>query len=148
MTRASLVLFALFPLACSKAESMSENRTVAEPSAEPSDPHAALDEVSIEKVSELLAAKQAVAVDANDGETRAKFGTVPGAILLSWYGTYALSELPADKSTQLVFYCGSKGCNSAPYAAERAKKGGYTSVSVMRAGIKGWVAAGKPVSES
>lgn len=43
--------------------------------------------------------------DANVETTRAKFGVIPGAVLLNSDDNYDLSVLPADKSAKLVFYC-------------------------------------------
>lgn len=111
------------------------------------DPHANLNNLAVNEVSDLVAAKKAVAVDANGQETRTQFGTIPGAILLTDAHKYNVSELPADKATKLVFYCGGPKCMSAPAAAEQAIKAGYTDVHVMRDGIKGWVSAGKQVSK-
>jgi rhodanese-related sulfurtransferase len=68
-------------------------------------------------------------------------------VLLSSARTFEAGELPADKSTELVFYCGSQQCNAAPKAATRAKELGYTAVKVMPEGIRGWVQSGKPVSK-
>jgi hypothetical protein len=43
--------------------------------------------------------------DANVAETRERFGTIPGAILLASHDDYPLSVLPANKHAVLVFYC-------------------------------------------
>jgi rhodanese-related sulfurtransferase len=101
----------------------------------------------VDEVSGLIEAKAARAVDANGADTRKQYGTVPGAVLLSNARTFDASELPEDKSTELVFYCGSESCNAAPKAAARAKELGYTAVKVMPEGIRGWVKAGKPVDK-
>ena len=86
-------------------------------------------------------------MDANGADTRREMGTLPGAVLLTNYRSFDLSELPADKSTELVFYCGGEACIAAPTAARRAKEAGYTDVKVMSAGISGWVKARKPVDK-
>ena len=111
------------------------------------DPHAAFTDVSVDEVDKMMTDKKCVVVDANSGDTREKYGTVPGAVLLTSYEKYATSELPSDKSTKLVFYCGSEACSAAPKAAKLAKEAGYNDVAVMRAGIKGWVKAGKKVNQ-
>jgi rhodanese-related sulfurtransferase len=111
------------------------------------DSHAAFDKLAVDAVASLLEAKKAVAVDANGADTRKEYGTLPGAVLLSSARTFEAGELPADKSTELVFYCGSEQCNAAPKAATRAKELGYTAVKVMPEGIRGWVASGKSVSK-
>lgn len=109
------------------------------------DPHAAFTSYDCDQVEALLEKDQAVPVDVNSTDTRLKMGTLPGAILLSDTQDFTLAELPSDRGTPLVFYCGGKRCMSAPKAAERAKDAGYANVAVMREGIRGWVAAGKRV---
>jgi rhodanese-related sulfurtransferase len=110
--------------------------------------NAAIKNVSVDEVASLMSSKSTVAIyDANNNETREKYGVVPGAKLLSHYADYQATELPADKNAQLVFYCGSEKCSSAPKAAKKAAHQGYKNVSVMKAGIKGWVAAGKSVQK-
>lgn len=153
MPSRTLALFAIVSLfACVKATPQPSE------SAEPSgaatetlalaatDLHAGLPQLNVDEVASLLAAHEARAVDANAAETRQQYGTLPGAVLLSNYRTFDTSELPADKSTELVFYCGGLACSAAPHAAARAKAAGYTAVKVMPQGILGWVKAGKPIS--
>lgn len=110
------------------------------------DPHAAFPNESVDAVAQMLATGDCVPVDANGAETRAQYGVLPSAVLLSSYQSYPVTELPADKDTKLVFYCGSQKCTAAPKAAQLAAEAGYKNVRVMRDGIKGWVAAGKQVS--
>ena len=107
---------------------------------------ASLRELSVVEVASELKEKRAVAVDANGADTRQKYGTVPGAILLSDHREYALTELPSDKSQALVFYCGGTQCRASDAAAKRALSAGYANVSVMREGIRGWASAGQPVA--
>ena len=59
----------------------------------------------------------------------------------------SVSELPADKSKQLVFYCANTQCGASHEAAEKAITAGYTNVKVMPEGIAGWVKAGKKTSQ-
>ena len=56
-------------------------------------------------VEKELAAKTITPVDCNGDGTREKMGVLPGAILITDEEQYGPSELPADKSTKLVFYC-------------------------------------------
>lgn len=104
-------------------------------------------EVTVANVFEMLEAGSAVAVDANNETTRRELGVLPGAIKLSSFSSFDESELPADKSTTLVFYCTNPDCQSAPNAAETAVKAGYTDVRVMRAGVTGWVTSGHRVDK-
>ena len=81
--------------------------------------------------------------DANNGETREKYGIIPGAKLLSSSNKYdAAKELPTDKTSKLVFYCGNTKCMASHDAARKAAKAGYKDVAVMSDGIIGWKDAG------
>ena len=101
--------------------------------------------ITVDEVDQKLAAGDCVPVDANGVETRKKMGIVPGAVLLTDSETFNVSELPADKSKTLVFYCANTRCGASHEAAEKALTAGYTSVKVMPDGIAGWVKAGKKV---
>jgi rhodanese-related sulfurtransferase len=104
----------------------------------------AIPETSVADVQKLVTTKSATVLDANSEETRKEYGVVPGATLLSSSRNYPLSELPSDKGRELVFYCGGVKCRASDSAAKRAAEAGYSKVSVMRAGIRGWKAAGAP----
>ncbi len=84
---------------CSKAE-----KTEAAQQAEDN-----LPKMTVDEVDQALAAKQVVPVDCNGDKTRKRMGVLPGAIQVSDEETYAASELPADKTTKLVFYCANSG---------------------------------------
>ena len=84
--------------------------------------------------------------DANGWGLRSTAGVVPGAHLLTSDDKYDVAkELPPAKNAKLVFYCADTQCTASHEAARRAMAAGYTDVSVMSDGIKGWVDAGKPV---
>lgn len=79
-----------------------------------------------------------IAVDANNAETRASEGTIPGAIQLPSANNYDLALLPTDKTQTLVFYCANERCMASHDAAKAAIKAGYSNVKVLSTGIKGW----------
>ena len=106
----------------------------------------AVPEVSVTEVLSFTKDKSAAIFDANDADTRQKFGVVPGAVLLASHKDYPLSILPPAKNDKLVFYCGGTQCRASDAAAMRAASAGYSDVSVMRAGIRGWKEAGLPTS--
>ena len=106
---------------------------------------AKLPTVTVDEVDQALAKGDCIPVDANGDGTRKKMGTLPGAVLLSDSETFNVSELPADKSKELVFYCANTHCGASHEAAEKAITAGYTRVKVMPEGIAGWVKAGKKV---
>src|SRR2546423_4289049 len=65
--------------------------------------------VTVDDLDHMLAAKEATPVDCNGDRTRKREGVVPGAIIISDEETFAASELPADKTAKLVFYCANPG---------------------------------------
>ena len=144
MSKSSVLAFALvgLVLGCNSrpgAPKASETRAATEPQ---------LSELSVPQVASALKDKRAVVVDANNPETRQRYGVVPGAVLLTDHRSYALTELPKDKAQPLVFYCGGTQCRASDAAATRAASAGYASVSVMRDGIRGWVNAGQPTTSA
>lgn len=54
-----------------------------------------------------------------------------------------LAELPKDKSTKIVFYCGGIKCKLSAQSAEIAEKAGYTNVYTFSTGMPSWEKAGK-----
>jgi rhodanese-related sulfurtransferase len=106
--------------------------------------------IKVDDLNVLIETKDAklAIFDANDEKTRKEDGVIPGAKLLSSSSHYdTAKELPADKTSKLVFYCANTMCSASHAAAERALKSGYKDVNVMADGIKGWVKAGKPVTK-
>jgi rhodanese-related sulfurtransferase len=108
---------------------------------------AKLPTVSVEEVDQALAKGDCTPVDANGDGTRKKLCALPGAVLLSDSETFKVSELPADKSKSLVFYCANTHCGASHEAAEKAITAGYANVKVMPEGIAGWVKAGKKTQQ-
>lgn len=109
--------------------------------------HSAFPTLTVDQLSTLLDGDNDVTVlDANSSGVRDEYGKIPGAVLLTSYGSYDLAaELPSSKDSSLVFYCSSEMCSAAPKAAERAVDAGYEEVFVLPVGIKGWVKSGKAV---
>jgi len=101
--------------------------------------------LTVAEAAALAAGGASVAFcDVNNADTRAKHGTIPGAVLLSSYDAYdTAAELPAG--AKLVFYCHSEMCGAAASAARRALAAGRDDVAVMPEGINGWASAGQPV---
>lgn len=133
---AALSLATTIP-ACKKASAPSEGEILAQKITVP--------EATVDQVDGWLTAGTAQAIDANGAPTRSRVGVVPGAVLLSDYETFAMSELPADKRKKLVFYCANEQCHASHEAAARAIDAGYKDVACMPAGIAGWVKAGKKI---
>jgi len=112
--------------------------------AAPTAPAAAVKDLDVAAVAALVSAHRATVFDVNGASTRAEYGVVPGAKLLSSSSQFDVStELPADKASTLVFYCANTDCGASHHAAERALTAGYSDVNVMGAGIAGWKEAGQ-----
>jgi rhodanese-related sulfurtransferase len=105
---------------------------------------ATVKEIGVSEVANYVRDKSATIFDANGESTRKEYGVVPGAVLLASSKGYSTDVLPSSKSSKLVFYCGGVMCRASDSAASRATEAGYTDVSVMREGIKGWKTAGLP----
>lgn len=103
----------------------------------------AVREISVQQVQQFIDSKvkNVAILDANNADARKDAGVVPGAVLLTSYNKYALTELPKDKNTILVFYCYNSYCQASHLAAQRAIGAGYKDSRVMKAGIVGWNAA-------
>lgn len=65
-------------------------------------------DVTVAEAKAQLDTQAATALDANETVFREKYGWVPGAVLLSSFDEYALTELPTDKDRPLIFYCTSR----------------------------------------
>jgi rhodanese-related sulfurtransferase len=134
----TLLLASVLALAASAGCSKSSDNKVAEKKSN-------LPTITVDEVDQKLASGECVPVDANGQETRKKMGVVPGAVLLTDSESFNVSELPADKSKSLVFYCANTRCGASHTAAEKALTAGYSNVKVMPDGIAGWVKAGKKI---
>jgi rhodanese-related sulfurtransferase len=104
---------------------------------------APLQAMTVDEVDTSLAKGEVQPVDVNGEATRQHEGVLPGAVLLTDDDAYKVSELPANKTKPLVFYCANTACSSSHHAAEKAITAGYEHVRVMPDGIAGWVKAGK-----
>jgi rhodanese-related sulfurtransferase len=139
-------------LAASLAAILAAGCTKAEPPAPAPAPvpvvkTAAIPLVTVDEADASIAKHEATPVDANGDSTRKHMGVLPGAVLLTDSDGYDISELPADKSKSLVFYCGNDACSASHHAAKKAIAAGYEHVRVMPGGIAGWVSAGKQVQQ-
>jgi rhodanese-related sulfurtransferase len=140
-------LCAALAVGCHSTSSSAGDQATATPPAAPVSGEAkATPEVTVTQVASFVKDKTAAVFDANDADTRKEYGVVPGAVLLTSHKDYPLSVLPATKTDKLVFYCGGTQCRASDAAAARATTAGYSDVSVMRAGIRGWKDAGMPTS--
>lgn len=101
-----------------------------------------LKSISPEELHQMMQKQHVTVVDVNSPQSWIK-AHVPGALNLD-HLNYKNTDLPADKESDLVFYCSNPMCRKAPTAAKRAKAMGYTNVKVMSAGISGWLDTNLP----
>lgn len=130
--------------ACGSSSSGStETAQATEPSTGSEAPRFA--QISVSDVAARIAAPDAnIAVfDANHRETFVEHH-VPGATWVH-YDEVTAETLPADHATSLVFYCANEQCEASHVAANSAVDLGFSDVSVMGAGIQGWIASGQAV---
>jgi rhodanese-related sulfurtransferase len=99
-----------------------------------------LKSISPDALHQLIDARQVTVLDVNSRQSWMT-ARVPGARHLD-PAAYTERDLPADKTSTLVFYCSGPMCRKAPSAARRAKTMGYDNVKVMSAGISGWLDTG------
>jgi len=83
-----------------------------------------------------------VLIDSRPKRTKYEKGHIPTAVSIpeSQFDKMA-DQLPADKSTLLVFYCGGLKCRLSHKSAQKAIDLGYTNVKVFAEGYPVWVAA-------
>jgi rhodanese-related sulfurtransferase len=145
--RQRLVLSVLFSLlaACGSSSSSSTSSTASTTGSESAEAAPRFGMVTVDQVASRIDAhdEHLAVYDANHRETFDEHH-VPGAHWVH-YDNLTAEELPADHATSLVFYCANEQCSASHVAAEHAIDMGYTDVSVMGAGIQGWISAGKPV---
>jgi rhodanese-related sulfurtransferase len=95
--------------------------------------------VSTAYVKTLIDKKaSAVIIDARPARKFDK-GHVPTAINIPLRQFEEMkTALPADKSTELIYYCGGYKCPLSPKSAAKAIEAGYTNVRLFQAGYPAW----------
>src|SRR5687768_5214440 len=73
---------------------------------------AAVKMVSLDDAAKLQKADKASFVDANNQDTRTKYGVIPGATLLTSFADYDTTQLPKAKDAKLIFYCANAKCSA------------------------------------
>lgn len=102
-------------------------------------------DISIEELEKAIQDKKVVLIDVN-GNKSYKKAHIPSAINFASEAKNLASKLPEDKNTLIVAYCGGPQCGAYQKGAQAAKKLGYTNIKHLKAGISGWVKAGKPTA--
>ncbi|MRR50607.1 MAG: rhodanese-like domain-containing protein [Rhodocyclaceae bacterium] len=93
--------------------------------------------------------KGVVIIDSRPTARQYDPGHIPGAISIpDTQFDKLVDKLPADKATQLLFYCGGLECMLSHNSAFKAEKLGYTDIKVYPAGSPDWKAKGAQMSVS
>lgn len=95
-----------------------------------------------EQVAEAMKSG-AVLVDARGAEGF-EAGHIEGAINIPCSDATAFSNLPENKDTQLVFYCGGPKCSASTKGATAAAAAGYTKIAEYKGGYPEWMKAQAP----
>ena len=83
-----------------------------------------------------------VLIDSRPKNKKYNKGHIPTALSIPDSSFAKMTDqLPADKSTPLVFYCGGLKCRLSHKSAKKAIDLGYTNVNVFAEGYPAWVAA-------
>ena len=83
--------------------------------------------------------KNVVIVDTRPKQRKYEKGHIPTAINIpDRKFEQMLDKMPADKSTEVIFYCGGYQCTKSVTTAENAIKQGYTKVRIYPAGFLAW----------
>jgi rhodanese-related sulfurtransferase len=146
--RAALALaLPLVVVACASAPPAQPPAVPAPAVAAAAEPDADLRKMHVDEVAARVEKKdpRTFVYDANKPERYAK-GHVPGA---KWVDSMNLAAdtLPADKTSDVVFYCWNEQCSASHAAARAATKLGYANAYVMPEGIVGWESKGKPTEK-
>ena len=99
-------------------------------------------DVSVKELKEAIAAKTVTILDVN-GSTRYAKGHIPTAKDFAAIKDDLAKNLPENKGSLIVAYCGGPKCGAYKKAAAAAVALGYTNVAHLSAGISGWEAAGE-----
>ena len=94
-------------------------------------------DVSDVEILKISKEKSATILDVNSME-QFKKSHVDGAVHYLSNKENIASELPKDKNSLIVAYCGGKSCTAWQMAAKKACEMGYTNIKHYSNGITGW----------
>jgi rhodanese-related sulfurtransferase len=84
--------------------------------------------------------KEVVLIDSRPKRAKYDKGHIPGAISIpDTYFDKHQDQLPEDKNTLLIFYCGGLHCKLSHKSAAKAEALGYTKVKVFAEGFPKWM---------
>lgn len=109
-------------------------------------PSNSLLQVDFPKVYNIWKQKKAVFVDARSA-AHFRRGHIPGAVNIPINRIVMhISDLPIDKETPLITYCGSITCPNAYQLMHVLLGHGYQNVRFFPRGLRGWLSLGYPLA--
>lgn len=142
-TRLLLLLAAASLAACSKPAADDKGATPAQEAKAEAFGRLTIDDLQ-SKMDQAKDGKVKLAIYDNNSKERFAKGHIPTAKWVKFDQIQA-TDLPADKETTLVFYCGGEQCTACHTGAKQALSLGYKNVFIYSGGIKGWETAQKPL---
>ena len=87
-----------------------------------------------------VAAAMAKGATLCDARSKAGYdaGHIKGAVNTPYKEENGMAALPADKASQLIFYCGGPACSASLKAAKVAAGLGYTNIGEYKGGYPEW----------
>lgn len=101
-------------------------------------------EVTLQELKALVDAKGATIIDANSAKVYDS-GHIPGAVSFAKNEKTLANQLPKDKNTLIVAYCGGPMCTAWEDPAKQAKTLGYSNIKHFKGGLKTWKDSGYPL---
>lgn len=103
--------------------------------------HDIVDVAFVQQYATVPMAENAMIIDARPRRAKYDKGHIPMAVSIpdSQFDKMT-DQLPADKDTLLIYYCGGPKCKLSHKSAAKAQSLGYTNVKVFEAGFPGWMA--------
>lgn len=98
-------------------------------------------EIKRDELQKAITEKTVFLVDANGTDSYVT-AHIPGAVNFDKAAKTFTKDLPADKSTLIVAYCGGPGCEAWCKAADKLDEMGYKNIRHYKGGIKEWKQAG------
>lgn len=119
----------------------------AKPATAGAEAQAETSDISLANLRQAMADKAVVLLDCNGSKSYAA-AHLSGAIDFESTKADLAKQLPADKATLVVAYCGGPRCLAYQAGTAAAIKLGYTNVKHFSGGLSGWKAAGEAMGSA
>lgn len=102
--------------------------------------HSLVDVEFVKQYAQIPVPEGVMLIDARPYKPKYVKGHIPGAVSMP-NTTFEdhVDELPTDRDTLLIFYCGGLKCKLSHKAAQKAEELGYTNIKVFAEGFPKWM---------